>query len=138
MTEQVIYLKVPVRQGEETQWMPLYQAVLYAHGLKGAKGDARSASVYLAQTNQYCENFISERQPANMRLSDKIFEGVDSGLLSADEKIELARIAELIDLGGDMTALKVSDFELLQQMLNKGRGKDITSNERSSAASSTT
>ena len=64
-----------------------------------------------------------------MRLSDKIFEGVDLGLLSADEKIELARIAELIDLGGDMTALKVSDFERLQQMLNKGRGKDITSNE---------
>jgi hypothetical protein len=64
-----------------------------------------------------------------MKLSDKIFEGVDSGVLSADEKIELARIAELIDLGGDMTALKVSDFERLQQMLNKGRGKDITPNE---------
>jgi Family of unknown function (DUF5681) len=126
MTEQIIYHKVPVREGGETRWMPLYQAVLYAQGVKGAKGDARSASVYFNETNPHLENFNSGRQSANMGLSDKLFEGVDSELLSADDKIDLARIAEIIDLGGDITALKVDDFARLQQILNKGRGKDIT------------
>jgi hypothetical protein len=38
----------------------------------------------------------------------------------------LSRLAEVIDLGGDVTALSTSDFERLKQIVNKGRGKDIT------------
>jgi hypothetical protein len=138
MIKDVMYFPVPVRRGEKTELMPLYQAVLYALGVKAVKGDARSASVYLAQTNQHCEAFNSEQPSSNFGLSDKIFEGVAAELLSADDKIELARIAGLIDLGGDMTAVKASDFERLQQILNKGRGKDITPSERPSPNSSTT
>jgi hypothetical protein len=47
-------------------------------------------------------------------------------LLSEDEMSDLSRLARTVDLGGDVTALKISDFTRLQQIINKGRGKDIT------------
>lgn len=47
-------------------------------------------------------------------------------LLADDEKIELSRLAEIIDLGGGMTALSISDFGRAREIVNKGRGKDIS------------
>jgi hypothetical protein len=35
---------------------------------------------------------------------------------------------QIIDLGGDFTALNERDFELAKQIVNKGRGKDVTPN----------
>jgi hypothetical protein len=47
-------------------------------------------------------------------------------MLSDDEKIELSRLAEIVDLGGDVTALSVNEFARARDIINKGRGKDIT------------
>ena len=44
--------------------------------------------------------------------------------------IELSRLAEIIDVGADITALSVNDFERVKQIVNKGRGKDVTPSER--------
>ena len=55
-----------------------------------------------------------------------LFENVDRSLLSKDEKIELSRLAEIADLGGDLTALTVNQFARVRDIVNKGRGKDIT------------
>ena len=38
----------------------------------------------------------------------------------------LARLGQIIDLGGDFTALTDSDFERAKKIANKARGKDIT------------
>jgi hypothetical protein len=35
-------------------------------------------------------------------------------------------VAEVIDLGGDFTALSTNDFERVKQIVNKGRGTDVT------------
>ena len=55
-----------------------------------------------------------------------MFEGLDLDLLSRSEQLELWQLAEIIDLGGDFTALSADDFERLKHILNKGRGKDVT------------
>ena len=64
--------------------------------------------------------------PNNPRPSETLFENLDLGLLSRDEQIELSRLAEVIDLGGDITALSTADFARVQRIVNKGRGKGIT------------
>src|SRR6516165_7289791 len=58
--------------------------------------------------------------------SDRLFDNLDLQLLSREELTELARLAEIIDLGGDVTALSTADFERVKHIVNKGRGKDIT------------
>ena len=58
--------------------------------------------------------------------SSPLFENLDRSLLSDDEKIELSRLAEIVDLGGDVTALSVNEFARARDIVNKGRGKDIT------------
>jgi hypothetical protein len=46
--------------------------------------------------------------------------------LSDEDKVELARLGQIIDLGGDFTALSPSDFERAKQIADKGCGRDIT------------
>jgi hypothetical protein len=58
--------------------------------------------------------------------SDALFANLNLDLLSDEDKIELARLGQIIDLGGDFTALSERDFELAKQIANKGRGKDVT------------
>ncbi len=55
-----------------------------------------------------------------------LLETIDRSLLSDDEQIELSHLSTVIDLGGDFTALSSSDFDRFKQILNKGRGKDVT------------
>jgi len=38
----------------------------------------------------------------------------------------LSRFQEIVDLGGGMTALNVNDFARAREIVNKGRGKNIT------------
>jgi hypothetical protein len=128
MIDRVAYLNIPVRQGEKTRWMPLYQAVVHAHALKGAKGDVRSATLFIElvedNNNQPGDAFLLQR--INSRPSAELFDNLNEALLSDSDMAELSRLAELIDLGGDVTALNVSDFARLQAIINRGRGKDIT------------
>jgi hypothetical protein len=56
----------------------------------------------------------------------QLFSNIDPAVLSDDEKVELSRLARIVDLGGDVTALSVDDFGRARAIINKGRGKDIT------------
>ena len=38
----------------------------------------------------------------------------------------MSRLAEVIEVGGDITALSTADFERVKHIVNKGRGKGIT------------
>jgi|ERR1700722_6885263 hypothetical protein len=69
---------------------------------------------------------VMSSSDTNNQPSDTLFEGIDLDLLSHSEQIELSHLAEIIDLGGDVTALSTAAFERLKHILNKGRGKDIT------------
>jgi hypothetical protein len=143
--DRVLNQVVPVRQGDKSVRMPLLQAMIYRHASQGEAGDARSASLILGalqRTGAWDEpqaegsNEISKYgyqngnvlgAPANMTsVSDVALENVDADLLSREEMTELSRLIELMDLGGDVTALSVTDFGLFKNIVNKGRGKDIT------------
>jgi len=140
----IISKKVKVRDGDTDRQMSLLAANVLAHGIKGAKGDVRSASFLFHNVHKLglvgqkdgtaIEDATSgglanailvppENQPAP---SDTLFESVDLNLLSRSEKLELWHLANIVDLGGDFTALSTDDFERLKHILNKGRGKNVT------------
>jgi len=128
MVESVAYRKVPIRQGDQTHWMPLFEAVLFGLALKGAKGDHRPGSALIKTVTDVLDiqpaNF--PEQSPNSKPSAGFFINLDAALLSEDDMADLSRLAQTVDLGGDVTAIKVSDFIRLQQIVNKGRGKNIT------------
>jgi Family of unknown function (DUF5681) len=136
MVERVIHQRMPIRHGKKTRDVPLLQALVHAHAVKGAKGDARSAGVVLSflpkagllpdQDQTDNSSSFSIRPDGKSRASSELFEKLDLGLLSEDDKIELSRLAEIVDLGGGITALNVDDFARARDIVNKGRGKDIT------------
>lgn len=118
--------------------MPMLEAMVHAHAVKGVKGDARSASIVLRLlpkagllTEQKEETSDQHGgaalyEPGKWRPSKELFENVDLALLSDDDKVELSRLAEIVDLGGGMTALTIDDFGRAREIVNRGRGKDIT------------
>ena len=140
----IISKKVKVRDGDKDRQMSLLAANVLAHGIKGAKGDVRSASFLFNNVHKLglvgqddgtaIEDAASSAAanailvpPANQPArSDTLFEGLDLKLLSRSEQLELSHLAKIIDLGGDFTALSTADFECLKRILNKGRGKDVT------------
>jgi hypothetical protein len=139
--ERVMNEKVSVREGEKTRHMTKFEAMLQTQTMKGMKGDARSAGMVvnvMTRTghlkDQEDETAIESAKrgapPDKPRPGDSLFENIDPALLSADEMIELSRLAEIIDVGGDITALSVSDFERVKEIVNKGREKDVTPSER--------
>ena len=136
MFERVIHKKVSVRQGENTREMPMFEAMVHAHAVKGVKGDARSAGLVfnllpkVGLLGEQKEDAGDKRdgavQPTNWQPSIELFKNVDLTLLSDDEKVELSRLAEIADRGGGMIALTSNDFDRACEMVNKGRGKDVT------------
>jgi hypothetical protein len=138
MVERALHRKIPIRLGEKTSMMPMFQAMLHAQLAKGAKGDARSASFAGSMADKVGLLRDQEDETAkpgggaasirreHLRPSSELFAHVDLGLLTEDEQVELSRLAEIIDLGGGMTALNVNDFGRAREIVNKGRGKDIT------------
>ena len=139
MIERVIHQKLPVRQGEKTRKMPMFEAIRrHPRGSKPSKvtpvPPASSSTCcqkpgYFSIKTFEARTFSTVPYPSRHRQQPPIrelFENVDLMLLSDDEKIELSRLAEIVDLGGDMTALSISDFGRAREIVNKGRGKDIT------------
>jgi Family of unknown function (DUF5681) len=132
--------KIVVRDGETERRVSLAAANLYAHGVKGAKGDARSSNLFFnrmdkmgildPENEQSAEHVALGDQQAGavltQRPGDSLFENLDLNLLSRDDQVELSRLAEVIELGGDFTALSTDDFERVKNLVNKGRGKDVT------------
>lgn len=140
----IISKKVKVRDGGIDRQMSLLAANVLAHGIKGAKGDVRSSNFLFSNVRKLglvdqedgtaIEDASSSASgntilvpPANQPApSNALFEGIELKLLSRGEKLELWHLAKIIDLGGDFTALSADDFERLKRILNKGRGKDVT------------
>jgi hypothetical protein len=132
----VIHQKVPIRHGKKTGDVPMLQAMVHAHAQRAAKGDARSAGLVLNFVHKagllpdqdQADDFssYSVRPDGKRRPSSELFENLDLELLSQDDKVGLSRLAEIVDLGGGITALSVADFARARDIVNKGRGKDVT------------
>ena len=136
---------ITVRDGERERQVSLLGANVLAHGVKGAKGDVRSAGLFLnhayrlgllddedaaaiesAERDSRDDGVVLITPASKWRPSDMLFENLDLQLLAREELTQLARLAEIIDLGGDITALSTADFERMKHIVNRGRGKDIT------------
>jgi hypothetical protein len=127
--------KIVVRDGETKRHISLPAANLLAHGVKGAKGDARSAGLFfkiLCKLFDQDDGCVGESTAdpvtiaQTMRPCAPLFENIVTDLLSTDEKIELSCLAEIIDEGGDATALRTDQFDRLKFLVEKGRGNSTT------------
>jgi hypothetical protein len=127
LLEQVLGKRVAIREGERLHRLSLPAANAFVHGVKGAKGDVRSAGLFfkiLCELYQDDDNFVRESLavPAPVRPSAGLFENMVPDLLCRDEQIEISRLAEIIDEGGDATALSTDQFDRLKYLVEKGRG----------------
>jgi hypothetical protein len=133
--ERALRKKVKVRVGKEIRDLPALEAILRTHTKKAIKGDTRSAGIILSFVPKAGLFDHQADLPDGLsgsphalfawRPSRELFENIDRTQLSDDEQIELARLAELVDLGGGMTALSVTNFARAQELVNKARGKVI-------------
>jgi len=141
--KELLCKQITIRDGETERKLSLPAANIFAHGVKGAKGDARSTALYLNTLRQMglLEEVDAPQIGAAIRgdrgmplalakksrPSDALFEHLDENLLSQTEQIELSHLAEVIDSAdGDITALSSADFERVKYIVNKGRGKGTT------------
>jgi Family of unknown function (DUF5681) len=144
VVERVINTPVKVREGKKTRKVPMIEAVYHAHVIKATQGDARSANVFFGTaqkmgllTNRGLESEAQGSSGAAIRLSPprqpssdyELFENVNLALLSDDEKIDLSRLAEIVDRDGRITALGVDDFARVREIINKGRGENRSSDK---------
>jgi Family of unknown function (DUF5681) len=141
--EEIVNKKFKVREGETEHKLSLLGANVLTHGVKGARGDVRSASLFLSNALKFglLEDEASAEgvsaagigifhlaQPTKPSLTDSLFEQLDLNLLSEGEQVELSRFAEIIDFaGGDFTTLSMNHFERLKHLVSKGRNKNLTS-----------
>jgi Family of unknown function (DUF5681) len=134
--QRVMNEKVSVRRGQKTNTVSTLEALVQAHAVKAIKGDPRSAAMVInvmtrtglladKEDDGPLETAKRAALADKARSSDALFENIDAELLSKDEMIELSRLAAIIDLGGDVTALSTADFQRLKQLVNKGRGIDV-------------
>ena len=136
--KEIAQKKVDFIDNGKKRKISLVAANLLAHGAKGAKGDTRSAALFLNQAramgllgpeeseHNNLQTLNGMPQSRTSRPSELLFQNLDLDLLSREEQVDLSRLAEVIDLGGDLTALSGADFERVKFILNKGRGKDVT------------
>jgi hypothetical protein len=123
---------VTIREGQKTRTVPLVKAILLALGMNGAKGDARSAALFLSQAHKVglLGHQVSgeiRTGPANTaRPSDALLQNVNPSLLSRDEQVELSNLALKIDRAGDVWALGTGELERVRELVNNGRGTDIS------------
>jgi hypothetical protein len=122
--------KVTIRDGQRTRKVSLIKAIFLAHGMNGAKGDVRSAALFLNQVhkmgllNHQVSDEIRTGPPNNPRPSDALLQNVDLNLLSRAEQVELSQLAAIINRDGSIWALSASELERVRELANKGRGED--------------
>jgi hypothetical protein len=124
--------RILVSDDDQSGTVSKAEAMVQKHFSQAIEGDTRSANFLIGlgiKTGIVAEsdndNPHSDHDVAN-KPGNVLFENVDESLLSQKDLIELSRLAQVVDLGGDITALSTVDFERLKEILNKARGKDIT------------
>ena len=137
IVEESLTKTISVRRGNKTEKVPIVEVITDTFALKAAQGDVKAAGVVinfatkvglLGGRNDATQTAGTERVvPAatSARPSGALVESVDPDLLSRDEQIDLAQIAERIDAGGDVIALSADDFARFKEIMNKGRGKNV-------------
>lgn len=124
---EIAFRKITVRDGNTERRVSLLAANFLAHAVKGAKGDARSSGLVFSLADKmkvvppeelHGAESVSAGT-ARSRPTDGLFENLDLALLSREEQAELSRLADLIDLGADLTGV-----ERLKYLVEKGRGKN--------------
>jgi hypothetical protein len=133
--EKITHEAIGIREDGKPRKVTKFEAMLRSHMAKAIKGDVRSAKLILEESarvglGQEQDSGASALLPPNSQTvqSDVLFANLNLDLLSEGDKIELARLGQVIDLGGDFTALSPRDFERVKQIAEKGRGKDVTLN----------
>jgi hypothetical protein len=120
-------------EGKKPRKITKYEGLCLAQLAKGIKGHTGSAKFVIDEASrsgfgaeQDSDPVVQLPRKGSPLQSDALFANLDLNLLSKEDKIELARLADIIDLGGDFTALNERDFILAKQIADKVRGKDIT------------
>jgi Family of unknown function (DUF5681) len=135
IVERTLDEPVSTRLNGKNRKMSMGEAILLVHATKAAQGDVRSAGFVFGLAGDFMDSVAGAGQETTeqqqLRVSRppsaELFANIDEALLSDDDKIDLSRFQEIVDLGGGMTALNVNDFARAREIVNKGRGKDITS-----------
>jgi hypothetical protein len=119
--------------GKAPRKVAKYEALCQAQLAKAIKGHTGSAKFVVEEAarsgfdaEQYGGAFALPRPNASPGQSEALFANLDVERLSDVEKIELARFGQIIDLGGDFTALSPRDFQRAKQIAEKARGKNVT------------
>jgi len=108
--------KIAVRDGDKERRVSLLAANFLAHAIKGAKGDPRSSGLVFNlaekmkviphEESNDVETVSAAGGAAKPRPTDGLFENLNLNLLSRQEQVELAQLADLFDLGADLTGLE--------------------------------
>jgi hypothetical protein len=125
---------IPIREGGKLRKVTKYEALCLAHLTKGINGDTRSAMFAINEAGragfgQPGAEPVPVKSKDRASQSDVLFENINLELISEDDKVDLAKFAAIIDLGGDFTALSALDFQRAKEIANRGRGKDVTPRE---------
>jgi hypothetical protein len=123
-------------EGKAARVITKYEGLCQAHLTKAIKGHTGSAKFVIDEATRSGFGVEQDSDASALLLlpkdsllqSDALFASLNLDLLSDDEKIELARLGQIIDLGGDFTALTASDFDRAKKIANKASGEDITPN----------
>jgi hypothetical protein len=137
MTEFKSIVRKKVTMGDGKHKLSLAAANLLTHGVKGAKGDVRSAGLFLSKTeklglfnepdadaNDLVENV--DPNPIPQTPVDYLLENLEVDRLSRAEQIELSYLCETIDKGGHVTVLSTGEFDRFKYLICKGRCTDVT------------
>jgi hypothetical protein len=129
--ERIMSEPMYIREEGKMRKVTKYEGLCLAQLTKGIKGDARSAKFAMSEAERagFGEpgaEIAPVKSNERALQSDVLFENINVELLSEEDKVDLAKFAAIIDLGGDFTALSTRDFQRAKEIANKGRGKDVT------------
>jgi len=129
--EGIINERVVIREDGKERKVSKYDALIRSHLAKGIKGDTRSAKFIMDEAGrlgigdeQDSSIFVPVPPKSPSAESDALFANLKPDLLSEDEQIELVRLAQTLDRGGDFMALSMAEFSRIKQITNKGCGKE--------------
>jgi len=136
IVERTLRKSIAVSRGDKTARVQMLEGIAETYGRKAAEGDYRAANIVISlaaktgllnpENDDAASADEASAAAGGARPSDGLVESVEWSLLSKDEQIDLSRLAERVDRGGDVTALSAGEFARLKEIVAKGRGKPST------------